>query len=92
MILNLTRTPFESFSAVQRLAANGERVVDKHVSSIEEFYDTYDPIEKECKAVIVDEDDVLLNNDIANAVVCPVVTLQVEIDLDKNTHKFLEYE
>lgn len=92
MILNLTSTPFESFSAVQRLATNGKRVVDKRVSAIEGFYDVYDPVANDCEAVIVDETDVVLNNDIVNAALCPVVTLRVEIDCEKHTHKFLVYE
>lgn len=92
MILNLTNTPFESFSAVQRLATNGKQVVDKRVSTIEEFYDVYDPMVNDCEAVIVGETGVVLNNDIVNAALCPVVTLHVEIDCEKHTHKFLEYE
>jgi hypothetical protein len=92
MILNLTSTPFESFSAVQRLATNGKRVVDKRVSTIEEFYDAYDPVANDCEVVIVDETDVVLDNDIVNAALCPVVTLRVEIDCEKHTHKFLVYE
>lgn len=92
MILNLTSTPFESFSAVQRLATNGKRVVDKNVSTIEEFYDAYDPIASTCEAIIVDDNDVVLNNDVVNAALCPVVTLRVEIDCEKHTHNFLVYE
>ena len=92
MILNLTSTPFEAFSAVQRLATNGKRVVDKHVSTIEEFYETYDSIAENCEAIIVDETDVVFNNDVVNAAICPVVTLCVEIDCEKHTHKFLVYE
>ena len=92
MILNISGKAYDSFSAVQRLATNGKRVVDKRVSTIEEFYDAYDPVANDCEVVIVDETDVVFNNDVVNAAMCPVVTLRVEIDCEKHTHKFLVYE
>lgn len=92
MILNISRKAYDSFSTVQRLATNGKRVVDKRVSTIEEFYETYDSIAENCEAIIVDETDVVFNNDVVNAAICPVVTLRVEIDCEKHTHKFLVYE
>lgn len=92
MILNTTNVPSTThFSAMQRLAANGELVVDEHVRSIEQFIDVFKKYINVTK-VIVDSEDFVLANDIINYVTCPVVTLRIETIGDDWKVNFLPYE
>ena len=90
MIINLTNKPFSQFNAMQRLAACGERVVDNP----DDFVEFYDLHASSVTAVIVDasEDNFIFNNDVCNIVDCRVVTLDVEIDVDKNKANFIIYD
>jgi len=95
MIINLSGKPYYKFSAVQRLAANGEHVVDVNPSTFPAFCDAYDRHEYLITAVIVDKEDFVLANDVLNYVddnLTRVVTLDVTIDPDAGTHRFNDYE
>lgn len=90
MIINLTRTPFRCFSVMQRLAARGAPVVDMPLG-VSEF--TESDIALRAKQVIVDPDEMspVDINDVCNAVLCPVVTLDVCTDVVAETVEFIEY-
>lgn len=95
MIINLSSKPYSKFSAVQRLALNGARVVEVNPSTFPAFCDAYDKHECLITAVIVDKEDFVLANDVINYVddrLTRVVTLDVTIDPDTGTHKFNDYE
>ena len=83
---------YNRFKYFQQIQEYSKRQLHMIQSTIEEFYETYDSIAENCEAIIVDETDVVFNNDVVNAAICPVVTLRVEIDCEKHTHKFLVYE
>ena len=93
MILNLSNQI--ELNAMQRLACNGSEVVAplRCVKNADDFYAILDEYEKP-SMIIVNPKNVVLNNDILNAVTCPVVTLSMETtigDDDKATYNFLEY-
>lgn len=92
MILNLTNKPYVTFSAVQRLACHGHEVATQQVKTIEEF-DKFFARYSNVVCIIVHKNDVVLANDICNAVSCPVVTLDVELIVDNGTQNwnFVEY-
>lgn len=94
MILNTTNKHFFAFSAMQRLATHGEPVLttSRPIRCVEDFYAFYDAYDKATTKVIVDKSDFVLANDICNAVTCPVVTLDVEINADTGNVEFLEYD
>ena len=96
MIINTTKTPLSAFSAAQRLAMRGDRCVHAYVRTSEEFYDVLDNIQEHVSMVIVENTSnrFVLNNDICNSVSCPVVTLDVEIDVEEghSRHRFLDYD
>lgn len=93
MILNFTNKPFFTFSAAQRLATHGESVITpfQGVKSIYAIYRLLDAYKNVLTKVIIDEDDFVLANEICNAVTCPVVTLDVEIDGETGNVEFIEY-
>ena len=95
MIINLSNKPYYKFSAVQRLATNGEHVVEVNPSTFPAFCDAYDKHEYLVTAVIVDKEDFVLANDVLNYVddnLTRVVTLDVTINPDTGSHKFNDYE
>lgn len=94
MILNVTDKPFFAFSAMQRLATHGVRVVTRSrpVRSVDDFYALLDAYENVVTKVIIDKSDFVLANDICNAVTCPVVTLDIEIDAITGNVEFIEYD
>lgn len=95
MIINLSSKPYHKFSAVQRLAANGEHVVDVNPLTFPAFCYVYDGHEHLITAVIVNKEDFVLANDVLNYVddnLTRVVTLDVTINPDTGTHKFNDYE
>lgn len=91
MILNTTDKPFFAFNAAQKLATRGELTVSKDASDVDVFIRYYDEHRVLVRAVIVDPEDVVTANEIANSVDCPVVTLDVEIDIATGRHKFVEF-
>jgi hypothetical protein len=91
MILNVTAKPREYFTCMRRIALKGEPLECKHVTTIEEFERVFEKC-KNVKAVIVDQDNFMLANDILNYVACPVLTLNVEMVGDITNCKFIEYE
>lgn len=95
MILNVTKKPFKNFSAMQRLALNGEPLEHRPVDTIEQFEQFYDTL-KDVKKVIVDGTNFILANDILNYVFCPVVTLGIEIlladDFGEDKINFMCYD
>lgn len=91
MILNTTDKPFVAFSAMQRLATNGEVVTSQYIKTIEEFDTFYGRYANVVTKVIIDDADFVLANDICNSVDCPVVTLDIESIVDKGTWEFREY-
>ena len=91
MILNTTYKPYFAFNAVQKLATRGQLTISKDASDIDAFIRYYDEHRAVVRAVIVDPEDVLVANEIANSVHCPVVTLDVEIDATTGRHSFVEF-
>lgn len=90
MILNTTKTPFSNFTAMQRLALNGEMCAHEHVQTIDQFSTVFRKYIN-VKKVIVDGSDFVLANDILNYVSCPVVTLGIEKIADTGQVNFLLY-
>ena len=92
MLLNVTKIPLNEFSAYQRLATKGLPVVDLPTDDLEEVYKWLSN-NSEPKMVIVSDEPRLafFSNDVCNAVSCPVVTLNVEIDVVKDTVNFVEF-
>lgn len=99
MILNVTQTPFARFNTAQRLATHGERVIDVPLLPSDDFEALENQHFRElvlASKIIVDNDGayLILNNDICNAVMCPLVTLDVCIDEDISgidKYQFVEY-
>lgn len=91
MILNTTDKPFFAFSAMQRLATHGEAVTSQHITNIADFDIFYARYRNIVTKVIVDDVDFMLANDICNSVDCPVVTLDIESEVEKGTWEFREY-
>lgn len=92
MVLNTTGMPFFSFSAMQRLALNGESLETHRITTLEQFERIYEPIKAVVTKVIIDPEDFVLANDILNYVACEVVTLDTESIVDTNEVKFLTYD
>lgn len=91
MIFNLTKKPFYKFNGMQRSATHAEVVLHHPCTDVEEFIQWLNKVgEHNVSKVIVDRTDEVFNNDILNAVKCPVVTLDVEID-EKGVAEFVEY-
>lgn len=82
MILNITGKKFKDFTSVQRLAAKSEEVVDLAYRSLFDVLQWYDQHSGFISRVIVTTSsrNYVFNNDICNAVMCDVVTLDVEVD------------
>jgi len=91
MILNTTIEPLDKFSAMQRLALNGEQIEHRPVATIEDFEDVFITL-KDVTAVIVDPKNIVLANDILNYVSCPVLTLGIEAIVDTDKVNFLLYD
>lgn len=76
----------------QRLATKGLSVVDLPTDDLEEVYKwLYDNGEPEMVIVSDEPKLAFFSNDVCNAVSCPVVTLNVEIDVVKDTVNFVEF-
>lgn len=91
MIFNLTKKPFYKFNTVQRLATHAEVVLHHPCVDVEEFIEWLNKVgERNISKVIVDKTDEVFNNDVLNAVKCPVVTLDVEVD-ENGVAYFTEY-
>lgn len=91
MILNVTAKPFFAFNAAQKLATRGQLTISKDASDLDSFLRYYDEHRAIVRMVIVDPEDVVTANEIANSVDCPVVTLDVEIDGTTGRHAFVEF-
>lgn len=91
MILNTTAKPFFAFNVAQKLATHGQLTISKDASNLDAFLQYYDKHRAIVRAVIVDSEDVVVANEIANSVICPVITLDVEIDGVTGRHKFVEF-
>lgn len=81
MVLNLTGKKFKDFSPVQVLAAKSEQVVDLTYGNIFDVLAWYDQHAGFVSRIIVtpSSGNYVFNNDICNAVMCDVVTLDVEV-------------
>ena len=82
MVLNLTGKKFKDFTSIQRLATKSEEVVDLAYRSLFDVLQWYDQHAGFVSRVIVtpSSHNYVFNNDICNAVMCDVVTLDVEVD------------
>ena len=91
MILNVTKEPREAFVDMKRIALRGQTLQCSPFSTIEEFAEIFEKC-KNVTAVIVDENDPVLANDIINYVSRPVLTSRVEVEECITKTKFVEYE
>lgn len=91
VVINTTKKPFEKFSAMQRLALSGQKMLHYPLTTIEQFEDVYSKVSG-IKKVIVERENFFLANDLINYCEFSVVTLDIERFADTGTTKFLLYE